>query len=90
MPPKNAKKSSKHQNFDFIDMKIPEGSPLISTKTGETAETIDDRKVRFHDEVMSLTAATKKDREKDTTPETTRSWTYNGRNLRDIYRETYR
>ena len=75
-------------NFDFEQMGIPVGSGLVSTKTGEEATVVPNNRVTFRNRNMSLTAATQRIMGYHTNP--CPQWTFEGRNLRDIYEETYR
>ena len=80
-------------NLNFIEMGIEVGSILVSVETEEQAAVTGERQVSFRNENMSLTAATRA--ALDLTPEQhsvapTPHWTFEGRNLREIYDETYR
>ena len=80
---------SRRPNLNFLEMGIEPGSVLEPTSGEETAVVVDERRVRFRDREMYLTAATR-EREnlsRDVAP--TGYWRYEGRNLREIYRETY-
>ena len=78
-------------NLNFSEMGIPMESTLISVTTGEEATVVGDRRVRFKGEEYFLTAATRvvlgKDPAQAVRP--TPYWTFNGRNLGEIYEETY-
>ena len=79
-------------NLNFVEMGIQVGSILTSIETGEEAEVAGERQVTFRDEETSLTAATRlalglTDEQHSVAP--TPHWTFEGRNLRDIYNETY-
>ena len=74
-------------NFDFEQMGIPVGSVLVSTKTREEATVVPKNRVTFRNENMSLTAATEKTVGYRSNP--CPNWTHQGRNLGEIYRETY-
>ena len=77
-------------SLDFHVMDIPNGSILESTTTDDTATVVDNKKVNFRDqEAVSLSAATKEMLELDRNVRPIRFWTFNGKNLRDIYYETY-
>ena len=82
-------------NLDFGEMGIPRDSTLEYVRPNSTdpigeekAVVIDDRRVRFRDEEMRLTEATKKITGLENVAPTP-YWSYNGRNLREIYNETY-
>ena len=77
-------------NFNFTQMGIPIGAVLASVDTEEEATvTNDSNQVRFRDEEMSLTAASKKVWEVDYGVAPCPRWKYGGRRLSDIYEETY-
>ena len=76
----------------FGEMGIPIGSLLVSVDTGEEAAVTEDRKVSFREEVVSLTEATRValNLEPGRTPQkSTPHWTFDGRNLGEIFDETY-
>ena len=74
-------------NFNFDEMRIPVGSRLVSEKTGEEATVFSNNRVTFRNERMSLSDATEKTLGYRTNP--CPQWTFEGRNVGDIYRETY-
>ena len=74
-------------NLNFKEMGIPVGSFLVSTKTGEQAVVAAQNRVTFLGEEMSLTAATERTVGHRTHP--CPQWAFEGRNLSDIYEETY-
>ena len=74
-------------NLNFEEMGIPVGSFLVSTKTGEQAVVAAQNRVTFLGEEMSLTAATERTVGHRTHP--CPQWAFEGRNLSDIYEETY-
>ena len=79
-------------NLNFIEMGIQVGAILISVETDEEAEVTGERQVTFRGEGMSLTAATRAalnlNSDQHSVPPTPH-WTFEGRNLREIYNETY-
>ena len=75
-------------NLNFGEMRIPVGSRLWSTRTGQEVIVVSQNRVTFLGENMSLSAATEKIVGYRTNP--CPHWTFEGRNLRDIYEETYR
>ncbi len=80
------KDRGRRPKLDFAEMKIPVGSRLVSVKTGKEAIVATHNRVKFRGEEMSLSAAT------EMTVGRTHpcpQWTFNGRNLRAIYEETY-
>ena len=74
-------------NLDFEQMGIPVGSVLVSTRTGEEATVVPNNRVTFRNENMSLSTATERTVGYRTNP--CPQWTFKGRNVGDIYRETY-
>lgn len=74
-------------NFNFGEMGIPVGSRLVSRNSGEEATVLPNNRVTFRNENMSLSAATKKTVGYRTNP--CPQWTFEGRNVGEIYRETY-
>lgn len=82
-------------NLNFEEMGIPRDSTLEYVRPNSTdpigedkAVVIDEKRVRFRDETMSLTEATRKATDfVNVAP--TPYWSYRGRNLREIYNETY-
>lgn len=80
---------AKMPNMNFTEMGIPEGSVLHSVEDDSTATVVSPRKVRFKDEEMSLTAATRIILGIEHSVQPSPYWTFNGRSLLDIYNETY-
>ena len=77
-------------NLNFKTMRIPDGSELVSTNGAhEKAIVIGEKKVSFRDEEMSLTAATKMALDLDYAVPPCGHWTFESRNLSDIYREVF-
>ena len=75
-------------NLNFRAMRIPDGSELVSTNSAhEKAIVIGEKKVSFRGEEMSLTAVTKMALDLDYSVPPCGHWTFEGRNLSDIYRE---
>lgn len=74
-------------NLNFLDMGIQIGSRLVSVKTGEKAIVVAQNRVTFLGEEMSLTAATRRTVGRRTPP--CPQWTFEGRNLSDVYAKTY-
>ena len=88
---RNASKALKKRrpNLNFSEMGIPSGSALQSVATDDTVTVLSDRKVLYKEEQMSLTEATKRSLGLDYAMAPARHWVYEGRNLREIYDETY-
>ena len=80
---------SRRPNLNFFEMDIPKGSVLEPTSGEETAVVIDERRVLFRDQEMSLTEATRERQELTYNVAPTGYWRYQGRSLKEIYRETY-
>jgi hypothetical protein len=80
---------SRRPNLNFLEMGIPIESVLHSAEDDSTTIVIAPKKVRFRDEEMSLTAATRLMLGLDYSVAPGPYWTFNGRSLRDIYNETY-
>jgi hypothetical protein len=80
---------NRRPRFNFKEMGIPVGATLNSNFNIETCEVIDERQVKFREEVMSFTKATriKLDNHYHVSPGF--YWVYEGRKLRDIYNDTY-
>ncbi len=77
-------------NFNFTEMGVPDGSELVSTKGAhEKAVVIGEKKVSFRGEEMSLTAATRVALNLAYSAPPCGHWTFEGRNLSDIYAEVY-
>lgn len=77
-------------NLNFRVMGIPDGSELVSTNgADEKAVVRGERKVSFRGEEMSLTKATNMVFELDYSVNPCPHWTFEGRNLSDIYQETF-
>ena len=76
-------------NLNFEEMGIPIGSHLQSIHDSTLVEVISAKKVKWGDEEMSLTAATRRvyGIEHDIAPSP--HWIYQGRPLKEIYDETY-
>jgi hypothetical protein len=79
----------KGPKFNFSEMGIPLGATLQFTRGEAEATVVGAKKVRFLDEEMSLTSATRQALKLDYNVAPGLYWTINGRLLRDIYEETY-
>ena len=76
--------------LNFEEMNIPKGSKLIFVKDKNVCvEIVDSKKVLFEDEEYSLTSLTRKLLDLSYNIQPTRYWLYEGKNLKDIYEETY-
>ena len=70
-------------------MEIPDGSILKFNRDDIEIEVVSHNRVKYEDIEYSLTAVTKKLLNVSYAPATATNWTYQGRLLRDIYKETY-
>ena len=88
---RNASKAlrKRRPNLNFSEMGVPSGSLLHSVENDDTATVVSDKKVEYREQVMSLTEATKQSLELDYAIAPAKYWLYQGRNLREIYNETY-
>ena len=82
-------KRTRSPNFNFEDMGILIGSTLHSVNSDEEAIVESSKKVSFRGEEMSLTQATRLAAELAYSVPPCPRWTFDGRNLGSIYRETY-
>lgn len=75
--------------LDFTEMGIPLGATLFCSVTDSEVTVVGPKKVSLHGVELSLTAATRQVFQLEYNIQPTQHWTYNGRNLREIYDETY-
>lgn len=75
--------------LNFVDMGVPLGSPLVHITSGETAEVVEGRKVRFRGEVMSLTRAQQIVSGADYAVAPGRHWSFNNVPISTLYEATY-
>jgi hypothetical protein len=80
---------ARRPNLNFEEMGIPIGSVLDSTRTDATVTVIGIKKVRYNDQEMSLTAATRLVMAVGHDLAPGAYWAFKGKTLRDIYEETY-
>ena len=73
----------------YSEMGIPHGSVLRATQGDEEITVLDDRRVHFRNQTMSLTQATREYLELPYSVAPARYWLYQDRSLHDIYNETY-
>ena len=76
-------------NLNFDEMGIPTGSVLNSIHNDMMVIVAGPCTVRLGDDQISLTAATRQVLEIDYSVNPCRHWTYQGKNLNDIYNDTY-
>ena len=83
-------KSTRRPPLNYKEMGIEIGSKLIYTKDSSIEVVVsNDRQVIYNGNEFSLTAVTKQLLGADRPIQPTPYWTYDGRNLREIYDETY-
>ena len=82
-------KQQRRPPLNFKEMNIPLGSKLKCTEGDDEVEVISERKVSYKGLETSLTHVIKTIFQIDFAIQPTRYWTYNGKNLSDIYEETY-
>lgn len=83
-------KTIRRPPLNFTEMGIPAGSVLTYVNDSNILATvIADRKVIFNNEETSLTAIIKKLHNLTLSVQPTKYWEYDGKNLRDIYDDTY-
>ncbi|WP_108821291.1 GIY-YIG nuclease family protein [Dysgonomonas sp. Marseille-P4361] len=83
-------KKKRRPPLNFREMSIPQGAKLQFVDDHHIeVEVCADRKVLYNDTEMSLTAATKDLLNIEHSLQPTGYWLYNGKNLSDIYNETY-
>lgn len=76
--------------LNFEEMNIPIGSTLVYVKNSDITSTVTGiKKVTFEDVEFSLTALTRKLLDLPYNVAPCRYWTYEGKNLQEIYDETY-
>ena len=85
---KQAKK--KRPNINYTEMSLAVGT-VLTFANDATVEVviISDKKVLYNEEEVSLTRVTKELLELDYAVQPTKYWLVNGKNLRDIWQETY-
>ena len=82
--------SSRRPPLNYFDMGMKKGDILTFTKDPEIeVSIIDEKKIMYKGETYSLTGITKKLLNLSHAIQPTGYWTYEGKNLRDIYDETY-
>ncbi len=82
-------KISRRPPLNFEVMKIPVGSTLKYTESEETVTVCGPRKIIYKDEEQSLTKVTQSLLELDYAVQPTRYWTFEGKNLQEIYETTH-
>ena len=83
-------KSARRPPMNYREMGLHTGVKLTFVKDSSVQVTISgDKKVSYNGEELSLTAVTKRLLGITHAPQPTAYWEYEGKNLRDIYDETY-
>jgi hypothetical protein len=80
---------SRRPNFNFHEMGIPVGSILHSVDDESTAIVIGPKKVRYKDQELTLTAATRLMLDIDYSVQPGPHWTFEGKSLKELYDDTY-
>lgn len=76
--------------FTFTDLEVPNGAELVFVRDEEhKCRVLDERKVEYEGETTSLTALTTNLIGASTNVAPLRYWTYDGRNLSEVYNEIY-
>ncbi len=87
---RNSANKKKRPVLNFSEMSIPEDAILVYVEDESIqVKVINDRKISFNDEIMSLTKATRTIKELDYSIQPTPYWVYEGKTLKDIYEETH-
>lgn len=86
---REAAKVARRPNMNFIEMGIPIGAELLYKDGESTVTVVSERKVRFEEEEMSLTAVTRRMMGTDYSIQPGPHWTYRGRTLHEYYNDTY-
>jgi hypothetical protein len=81
--------TSRRPNLNFHEMGIPNGSLLQSTHDETEVTVLAPKRVKFGEEELSLTAATRIVLAIDYSVAPAQHWTFNGKLLSEIYNETY-
>lgn len=80
---------TRRPSFNFLEMGIQVGEILYATDGKNSCEVVDEKKVRYNDEIVSLTRATRLMLDSDYNVAPGLYWNYKGKRLRAIYNETY-
>lgn len=82
--------SSRRPPLNYFEMGMKKDDLLVYVKDNNIiASIVDEKKVMYEGEIYSLTALTKKILNIQHAIQPTGYWMFNGKNLRDIYDETY-
>ena len=85
----NIMKQNRRKTSNFYEMGIQNGSILHYINGDEEVEVISERKVKYNDEIISLTAITKRLLDITRPLQPSPYWTFEGKKLKEIYEETY-
>ena len=81
--------SKRRPPLNFIEMGFSLGDELKTADGGFSCFIAEEKKVKFNDEIMSLTRCTRTIKELEYNIQPTPHWYFNGKSLTDIYDETY-
>lgn len=77
----------KRKNLNFEEIGISEGSNIEWSKTSETAKIVENNKLYFREQELSLTKASENN---NPNPDYCFAfWTFNGKSIMDCYNETH-
>jgi hypothetical protein len=80
---------SKRPPLNFVQMGIKIGETLSTADGLISCKIVEEKKVEYENEIMSLTRLTRKLKDIDYDFQPGPHWFYNGKSLKDIYDETY-
>ena len=80
---------SKRPPLNFVQMGIKIGDTLSTADGLISCKIVEEKKVEYENEIMSLTRLTRKLKDIDYDFQPGPHWFYNGKSLKDIYDETY-
>ena len=80
---------SKRPPLNFVEMGIKIGETLSTADGLISCKIVEEKKVEYENEIMSLTRLTRKLKDIDYDFQPGPHWFYNGKSLKDIYDETY-
>ena len=80
---------SKRPPLNFVEMGIKIGETISTADGIISCKIVEEKKVEYENEIMSLTRLTRKLKDIDYDFQPGPHWFYNGKSLKDIYDETY-
>jgi len=80
---------SKRPPLNFVEMGIKIGETISTADGLISCKIVEEKKVEYENEIMSLTRLTRKLKDIDYDFQPGPHWFYNGKSLKDIYDETY-